>query len=93
VTHKENVLRGNSPSAINARKTHCINGHELVEPNIYVNKNSGNKCCKICHRELRKRYKVYDKNYEITHRKENAERVRRYRQRKKEQHKNKSLIP
>lgn len=27
VTHRENMLRGNTPSAINAAKTHCPNGH------------------------------------------------------------------
>lgn len=30
VTHRENVLRGNSPSALCARKTHCACGLELV---------------------------------------------------------------
>ncbi len=27
VTHQENVIRGIGPSAVNARKTHCRNGH------------------------------------------------------------------
>lgn len=30
VTNTENVLRGNSPPAVNARKTHCAKGHPLV---------------------------------------------------------------
>ena len=31
VTHKENILRGFSPQvAENARKTHCVNGHEFT---------------------------------------------------------------
>src|SRR4051812_41530336 len=34
---KENILRGNGPPAINARKTHCKKGHLLSEDNIYVN--------------------------------------------------------
>lgn len=35
VSFKENVLRGESPTAINARKTHCIRGHEFTEKNTY----------------------------------------------------------
>lgn len=35
VTHKVNVLRGESPQAINARKTHCIRGHEFTPANTY----------------------------------------------------------
>lgn len=30
-----NVMRGNGPMAINARKTHCLRGHEFTEANIY----------------------------------------------------------
>ena len=37
VTHEENVLRGESPQAINARKTHCIRGHEFTPENTYPN--------------------------------------------------------
>lgn len=33
VTSKENILFGVSPSAINARKTHCIHGHALTPEN------------------------------------------------------------
>lgn len=46
VTHKVNCLRGISPHAINARKTHCIHGHEFTEDNIYKRKTGKN--CKIC---------------------------------------------
>ncbi len=31
ITQKENILCGDSPSAMNARKTHCLNGHKLNE--------------------------------------------------------------
>jgi hypothetical protein len=34
VTHRVNVLRGESPSAVNATKTHCYNGHELSADNL-----------------------------------------------------------
>jgi hypothetical protein len=33
VTHKENLLRSDSPPAVNARKTHCIRGHEFTPAN------------------------------------------------------------
>lgn len=36
VTHRENVLRGEGPSAREARKTHCKNGHEFTPENTYA---------------------------------------------------------
>ena len=35
VTTRENVLRGNGHTALNARKTHCNHGHPLTKENIY----------------------------------------------------------
>lgn len=35
VSHRENCLRGNSPLAQNARKTHCLRGHEFSLFNTY----------------------------------------------------------
>lgn len=35
VTNAENVRRGESISSINARKTHCIRGHEFTPENTY----------------------------------------------------------
>lgn len=49
VTNRENILRGVGPTAINARKTHCVRGHELVAENLYSS-GSGRQC-KLCHRE------------------------------------------
>jgi hypothetical protein len=49
VTPKENFLRGEGPTAINARKTHCLNGHELSGDNLYVFK-TGSRRCRTCHR-------------------------------------------
>jgi hypothetical protein len=46
VTLAENKRRGMSVPAINARKTHCKNGHELKEENIY--RIAGKRRCKIC---------------------------------------------
>lgn len=43
-THKVNMLRGNGPSAREARQTHCKNGHLLpTKKNKY-----GRRICKIC---------------------------------------------
>lgn len=47
VTKRENVLRGTAPSAINARKTHCIHGHELTPQNLY-RVSRGERRCKAC---------------------------------------------
>jgi len=49
VTQRVNVLRGTSPSAINARKTHCKHGHPFDEANTHVTK-AGNRSCRTCHR-------------------------------------------
>lgn len=35
VTHRTNTMRGVSPHALNAKKTHCINGHEFNAENTY----------------------------------------------------------
>lgn len=48
VTKKENTLRGNSPAAQHARKTHCIYGHEYTPENTYTNR--GKRNCKACRR-------------------------------------------
>lgn len=48
--NRTNSLRGFSASALNARKTHCIHGHELTEENTY-RKPDGGRQCKPCRRE------------------------------------------
>ena len=47
VTSRENTLRGNTPAAINARKTHCIRGHEHTPENTYTY-HIGKRICKEC---------------------------------------------
>lgn len=50
VTLIENVLRGESAWAVNARKTHCIRGHEFTAENTYRPPGSTNiRACKACH--------------------------------------------
>lgn len=48
VTHRVNVLRGESFAAINARKTHCPQGHEYTPENIRRQRNGG-RLCRTCH--------------------------------------------
>ncbi len=47
VTHQVNLLRGQGFNAINARKTHCKRGHELIAENLYTRK--GKRRCNACH--------------------------------------------
>jgi hypothetical protein len=47
LTNRENVLAGVGPSAQNARKTHCKNGHELSGANV-VARRDGHRSCRTC---------------------------------------------
>lgn len=47
VTDTENLRRGLSPFVINARKTHCIRGHEFTPENTYTTP-SGTRHCRAC---------------------------------------------
>lgn len=49
VTHRENLLRGVGVSALNARKTHCPQGHEYTAENTNLYK--GWRYCRICKRD------------------------------------------
>ncbi len=55
VTSKENILRGVSFSAINARKTHCKRGHEFTKENTYIY--ARGKSCRVCGIEYSRRYR------------------------------------
>jgi hypothetical protein len=50
VTLAENILRSEGWGAVNARKTHCIHGHELVAANVYLvtRKGTVRRYCKPC---------------------------------------------
>ena len=52
VTSRENTLRGEGPSAVNARKTHCLRGHAFDGQNTLVNK-EGHRRCRECRRVQR----------------------------------------
>jgi len=45
-TIRENTLRGEAASAINARKTHCLRGHAFDSANTYVWR--GHRQCRAC---------------------------------------------
>ena len=51
VAHRVNILRGESPAAVNAAKTHCLRGHSLKDS--YVRPN-GDRLCRVCHRMHKK---------------------------------------
>lgn len=48
VTNIENIMRGQCPCALNAKKTHCKYGHLLDGENIVVR--NGERICKTCRR-------------------------------------------
>ena len=48
VTHRENTMRGMSPTAVNARKTHCPNGHAYDGENTYTAPVTGWRQCRTC---------------------------------------------
>jgi len=51
LTRKDHIHKGNSPFAVNARKTHCIHGHEFTFSNTYVTPDGRRQCveCKNKH--------------------------------------------
>jgi hypothetical protein len=56
VTNKENIMRGVSPAALNARKTHCIRGHSFLEYGVEQLRSGGKlwRYCKKCKSDKRK---------------------------------------
>lgn len=49
-TNKENILRGASPTAINAKKTHCKHGHEFTPENtrFWQHEKHLSRQCRTC---------------------------------------------
>lgn len=47
VLPRENILRGSSPPAQNARRTHCPHGHPYSGDNVSVN-SQGHRDCRAC---------------------------------------------
>lgn len=61
VTPKENTLRGEGLTAINARKTHCLNGHEFDDANTYVYTRKDGREYRMCRECQRKRDRARQK--------------------------------
>lgn len=59
VTHRENILRGDSRMAENARKTYCSKGHEYTPENTYVRPAKPNsRFCRECGRQATRAWEV-----------------------------------
>lgn len=54
VTQRENTLRGISPAAKNAKKTHCIHGHEFTDANTIWK--GGTRACRTCQKAAELKY-------------------------------------
>lgn len=52
VTDQVNALRGLGMGGRNARKTHCIRGHELSPENLFATKCRRERRCKLCAKGL-----------------------------------------
>jgi hypothetical protein len=50
VTQGENVRRGISVTAVNARKTHCLHGHAFTPANTQL-RAGGGRACRACRRK------------------------------------------
>jgi len=55
VTGRENTLRSTGPTALNAEKTHCPEGHPYSGSNLYQRPNGGRGCVE-CRRAAWRRY-------------------------------------
>ena len=57
VSKRVNILRGVGRGALNAKKTHCDNGHEFTKANTYRGPLNNRRECLICRRASdKKRY-------------------------------------
>jgi hypothetical protein len=57
ITHAENIRRGNSPAGRNARLTHCPRCGSEYTPENAVFRPNGERRCRICLREEKRRYR------------------------------------
>lgn len=56
VTGGENTMRGESFAPMNAAKSHCVNGHEFTQGNVYLWK--GRRACRQCRADNSRRSKA-----------------------------------
>lgn len=57
VTTKENILRGEGAGAQNARRTDCVNGHQLSGDNLTFDRR-GRRVCRACYRARGAKYRA-----------------------------------
>ena len=57
LTNKENILASSGPSAENARKSHCKNGHALTQGNVATCKKGWRRCVECLRMRERTRKK------------------------------------
>ena len=59
VTVRENVLRGVGPTAVNAQRTHCVNGHPFTEANTRIHRRPSNtaRVCRECMRWAQEKFR------------------------------------
>ncbi len=62
VSTRVNTLRGFGPTALNARKTHCLNGHRFDQANTYKVP-SGGRECRTCRVAYQKTYQRHPKDW------------------------------
>lgn len=62
VTNRVNGLRGVSPCAVNAAKTHCVNGHPFDAQHTYFRKDRpGRRQCRTCSNNARQAKRLAEK--------------------------------
>lgn len=62
VTHRVNMLRGDTFAAINASKTHCPADHEYTPENTYTDKH-GRRLCRACNRARQRQWRIDHPGY------------------------------
>jgi hypothetical protein len=67
VTAQENRLRGNWPSAVHARQTHCVNGHPFDEVNTWERKLQNGKKARVCRECRRVRLRKWYRRHHAKH--------------------------
>jgi len=58
VSSAENTRRGESPAALNRRKTHCHRGHPLTPDNVYERTDRPGRMCRQCRRDAQARFRA-----------------------------------
>jgi hypothetical protein len=60
VTNVDNVMRGESIWAVNARKKSCVHGHAFTDANTWTSK-LGHRSCKTCLKLRKRQYRARDR--------------------------------